>query len=146
MSTSPTAGTLSTLGLTGGPSSSTQQLPGNLNADKEMFLKLLSAQLQSQDPLDPMDNNEFVQQMTQFSMVEQLTQMNTQFASILDIQEFMQARELIGTDVTYTDDNNEAQTGAVEGVSLTDGGVSLMVNGGTVGLSQVLGFTAADKD
>jgi len=40
--------------------------------EKDEFLKLLITQLQHQDPLEPMDNAEFVSQITQFSALEQL--------------------------------------------------------------------------
>jgi len=42
-----------------------------LNADFDMFLKLLTAQMKNQDPLDPLDTNEYTQQLVQYSQVEQ---------------------------------------------------------------------------
>ncbi len=44
---------------------------------KDEFLQLLVTQLQNQDPLNPMDNTEFLSQMAQFSSLEQLIHINT---------------------------------------------------------------------
>lgn len=50
--------------------------------NKEMFLKLLVAQLQNQNPLDPSDPKEFLGQMTQFSMLEQMILMRQELAGL----------------------------------------------------------------
>ena len=44
---------------------------------KEQFLQLLVTQLQHQDPLNPMEDQEFIAQMAQFSSLEQLMNLNT---------------------------------------------------------------------
>ncbi|MBM3723891.1 MAG: hypothetical protein FJW40_00490 [Acidobacteria bacterium] len=49
---------------------------------KEMFLKLLVAQIQNQNPLTPADPIQFVSQLTQFSGVEQMLEMRKSLASI----------------------------------------------------------------
>jgi flagellar basal-body rod modification protein FlgD len=47
-----------------------------VNTDKEAFLKLLVAQVSQQDPLSPQDSDQYVQQLTQFSTLEQLMSLN----------------------------------------------------------------------
>jgi flagellar basal-body rod modification protein FlgD len=46
---------------------------------KDQFLKLLIAQMQNQDPLNPMDGMQFASQLAQFSSVEQLQELNASF-------------------------------------------------------------------
>jgi flagellar basal-body rod modification protein FlgD len=53
--------------------------------NKEMFLKLLVAQLKNQNPLDPSDPKEFLGQMTQFSMLEQMILMRQELAGVAKI-------------------------------------------------------------
>jgi flagellar basal-body rod modification protein FlgD len=51
-------------------------MDNGVNADKEAFLKLLVAQVSQQDPMSPQDSDQYVQQMTQFSSLEQLMNLN----------------------------------------------------------------------
>lgn len=70
-----------------------------LNADFDMFLKLLTTQMQNQDPLDPMDTSEYTQQLVQYSQVEQSIEQTTTLKSILaslGTQNLTQASSLLG--------------------------------------------------
>ncbi len=58
-----------------------------LNADFDFFIKMLSAQLKNQDPLDPQDPSEFTQQLVQFSSVEQQIGMNEKLEGLLKSQD-----------------------------------------------------------
>lgn len=55
-----------------------------INADFQTFLKLLTTQMQNQDPLKPLDSTEFVAQLASFSAVEQQVQSNDKLDGILD--------------------------------------------------------------
>ena len=55
-----------------------------IDADFDTFLTLLTAQLNNQDPLKPIDNTEFVAQLAQFSSVEQQVRTNDSLSSILN--------------------------------------------------------------
>ena len=70
-----------------------------LNGDFTMFLKLLTTQMQNQDPLSPMDTAQYTQQLVQYSQVEQsMAQTNTLKSSLsaLGTQNLTQASSLIG--------------------------------------------------
>lgn len=73
---------------------------------QEDFLKLLTTQLQAQDPTNPADNSEIVSQMSQLSMVESLNSINSNMSDVIDTvnsSSNISATNLIGTYV-YTDD------------------------------------------
>lgn len=69
------------------------------SSDYNMFLKLLTTQMQNQDPLKPMDSTEYTSQLAQFSQVEQTIQQTTTLNNILSqlsTQNIAQANGLIG--------------------------------------------------
>lgn len=73
-----------------------------INADFDMFLKLLTAQMQNQDPLDPMDTAQYTQQLVQYSQVEQSIEQTATLKDMLaafGTQNLMQASSLVGAQV-----------------------------------------------
>ena len=64
-------------------------------------MKVLIAQLQNQNPLEPLDNNEMASQMAQFSQLQQLELMNTNFAEVLATTRRTYANSLIGKEITF---------------------------------------------
>jgi flagellar basal-body rod modification protein FlgD len=78
-----------------------QSLAGNFNT----FLTLLTTQLQNQNPLDPLDTNQFTQQLVEFSSVEQQVNMNSNLQTLISLQqtsEATSAMQLVGSTVTLT--------------------------------------------
>lgn len=74
---------------------------------KDEFMKLLIAQLENQDPLEPTDNTEFIAQMAQFSSLEGITNLNNtvnQFATSLQSTQALQASTLVGRSVQVLSD------------------------------------------
>lgn len=69
--------------------------------DKEAFLKLLIAQLSNQDPLNPMEDREFIAQMAQFSSLEQMTNMSRTLERMADSEKFS-AVSYVGKTVAFT--------------------------------------------
>ncbi len=56
---------------------------------REAFLRLLVTELKNQNPLDPVDNREFVAQLAQFSALEQMQGVNRRLDEILGAQQAM---------------------------------------------------------
>lgn len=63
--------------------SSTSSSSSSLSASYEMFLQLLTTQLQTQNPLDPMDSTEFTQQLATYAQLEQQISTNDKLDSVL---------------------------------------------------------------
>ena len=57
----------------------------------QTFLTLLTTQLKNQNPLDPLDTNQFTQQLVQFAQVEQQLKQNEQLATLVSIEKTAQA-------------------------------------------------------
>ena len=74
-------------GVTMKDTSSAASLASNFTT----FLTLLTTQLQNQNPLEPLDTNQFTQQLVQFAGVEQQMKMNTQMASLISIEQTAQS-------------------------------------------------------
>jgi flagellar basal-body rod modification protein FlgD len=99
-STSSTANSSATGGL------ASQTIAGNFNT----FLTLLTTQLQNQDPTNPLDTNQFTQQLVQFAQVEQQLKSNTQLSTLVSLQQSAQATQtlsFVGENVTVN--SNAAQ-------------------------------------
>jgi len=83
----------------------------------EDFLKILLTQLTYQDPLKPMDNQQFMAQMAQFTSLEQTQQLNNKIATLITNQAALQSVGLIGKTVDITTSTG-AVTGTVSALSL----------------------------
>ncbi|HTH47188.1 MAG TPA: flagellar hook capping FlgD N-terminal domain-containing protein [Candidatus Limnocylindria bacterium] len=105
------------------------------------FLKLLVAQMSSQDPLNPQKDTDFIAQMAQFSTLEQSRTMGQDVAALRSQQDFSQAYSLIGQSVSLQVDKDTTAQGTVDAVTITAGKPQIVVNGTGYDLSQVLSVT-----
>jgi flagellar basal-body rod modification protein FlgD len=69
---------------------------GTLAGNFQTFLTLLTTQLQNQNPLDPLDTNQFTQQLVQFASVEQQLKTNSQLTSLVSLQQTAQSTQALG--------------------------------------------------
>ncbi|WP_324276107.1 flagellar hook assembly protein FlgD [Blastococcus brunescens] len=129
-----TPGVTGTTGTYYTPAASTVDRPDQLG--KDVFMKLLVAQMRYQDPGNPVDSSQMMSQTATFSQVEKLEQLVNQNASMLVLQESATAGALVGRTATYTDTTGASKTGLVTSVRLASkeseavaviGGVSVPV-------------------
>ena len=128
------------VGSTTDTSSTTESLYSNDSSQlgKDEFLNLLCAQLSNQDPLDPMDNTEFISQMAQFSALEQQTNLNSNFEQFMSATSLSQYSSLVGKEVTALDSSGEETLqGIVEEVTFEDGKTYATVDGEQVPVGNI---------
>ena len=80
------------------------------------YMKLLVTQLQNQNPLEPMDNNEMASQLAQFSQLQQLESMNSNFADVLTATDRNYANSLIGKEISFASENETGSRDITSGI------------------------------
>jgi flagellar basal-body rod modification protein FlgD len=91
------------------------------------FLKILVAQLGNQDPLKPMDNQEFVTQLAQFTSLQQTQEMNDKLGQLITAQASMQSVGLLGKTVDISNAAGGTSTGSVSALGFSSGEPRLTV-------------------
>ena len=119
--------------------SSTTTLASTSTTDKNMFLKLMVAQLKNQDPMNPTDSTQFLAQTAQFTSLEKLTDVADQSSQALSAQLAFGASGLVGKTVNYNDATGAEKTGAVDSVRFTSSGPIVSIGGTDVTLDSVTG-------
>lgn len=113
------------------------------------FLQLLTEQLRNQTPLEPVDNASFMQQMAQYSSMQEQRDLNKNMLSLLDYQGLLarlqglsEGSNLLGKQVTYDGPNGTGSTGTVASVYIAeDGEVRLKLESGEeIGARQITGI------
>src|ERR1700710_2267473 len=110
-----TAGVTST--TTGSTASATGLDKDTIAGNFQTFLTLLTTQLKNQNPLEPLDTNQFTQQLVQFAQVEQQLKQNDQLATLISIEKSAQsttALAFVGATVAV-----DGQTAALTGGQAT---------------------------
>lgn len=115
------------------PSDTSVTNPASMMGEND-FLKLLVAQLQYQDPMNPTDNNQFMQQQAQFATVEGINNLQKTMSQM----QAQQQVSLIGKQVSYPKSDGSAATGVVSAVNIgSDGTVTVNVDGQNVDPSTI---------
>lgn len=133
--------------------STTTTSNSNSQLGKDDFLKLLVTELKYQDPTSPVDNKEMVSQMSSFSSLEQMQNLNTSFSSLAKtinetlVPNFMlqQSSNMIGKEVSYLSPitnadgtaGTETLTGTIQSIVMKNGIPNYLINGKEVATTSI---------
>ncbi len=104
---------------------------------RDAFLKLLVAQLKNQDPLSPVDNQQFVAQLAQLQSLDELRSLGEALRLMTGLMTAGQASGLLGKKVRAETARGEVR-GVVESLRLENGRIVLSTDAGEVDLSEVV--------
>ena len=104
--------------------------------DTDFFMKLLITELQNQDPEAPMSNAELTGQLSALAQVEGMNALNMSFKDMLQLQRLVSGAELVGREVEY-DNDGVTLSGLVQEIRTRTDGITLLVDGDDVSLSQL---------
>lgn len=118
-------------------SQSTTTLTSSAGIGQEDFMRILLTQLQFQDPLKPVDNQQFIAQLAQFSALEINRQQSEKIDTLLTVQSADQAIGLLGKSIEIAGEQNAGAVGQVTAVSFATGEPRLTVRTDTTTLVDV---------
>ena len=105
------------------------------------FLKLLTTEMAAQDPMQPMDNTQFISQMANFTSLQNSQSLLSSFQGFASQQMIASAPAYIGKYVTVNDPSLGPVSGLVDSVALVSGTPSLMIGGKSYAASLVTNIT-----
>ena len=118
--------------------------------DSTDFLKLIAAQLQNQDMTNPMSSSEMMQQLSQMSSIQTMTDLQAAITNMNDIAVTNYSASLVGKEVTVAVEDSEGKiqtiTGTVTGSGLYSGETIVFVDGKAYSLSQVMAIGKIPDD
>lgn len=107
----------------------TSQTSSQNQFSSDTFYKLLSAQLQYQDPMESMDNTQMILQMSQFATIEQLNTLNDQFGVFMEMSTVQDGAALVGKEVRIGLDDDTTIVGTVDKVGFSSDGTLIQIDG-----------------
>lgn len=105
--------------------------------DTSAFIKMLVAELQNQDPMNPMSNSEMLQQVSQIRSIQSNDNLSTTLQSVLLGQNLATAGYMMGLTVNGLADSGDKVTGLVNSVSIEGGVPKLHIGEDTMSLGNV---------
>lgn len=118
--------------------------------DSTDFLKLIAAQLQNQDMTNPMSNSEMMQQLSQMSSIQTMSELKSAIENMNDIAVTNYSASLVGKEVTLAVENSkgelETKVGLITGSGLYQGETVVFVDGKAYSLSQIMAIGKIPED
>ena len=142
--------TTSPIGSTAGNTGTSVLSTSKATYGDNPFLQLLTAQLQNQTPLEPVDNESFMNQMASYTTMQEQRDLNNNLLKLLDYQGVLarvqglgQGSALLGKNVSFADEEGTQQVGKVESVYVHESGsVHLRLEGGKdIDMREVIGIS-----
>lgn len=115
----------------------------NSGINEQDFIKLFVSQLQFQDPMQPLDNSQFLTQLAQFVSIEQQSEEVSGINNLLTLDSSDQSLGLLSHTVQVQNTDGSTTTGKVTGIQYTSNGVQMTISTATsnvvtnVNLSQI---------
>jgi flagellar basal-body rod modification protein FlgD len=137
-----------------GPTTQTGQSPSDGNdalrdLDMDEFLKLMITEMQNQDPLNPLENNEILQQISQIREIGATAKLTATLDAVLLGQNLTSATSMIGKTIEALSDDAQTVRGVVDKVTVTNGEPRLHVGDKSIRLtnvSQVLAVNSSNPE
>jgi flagellar basal-body rod modification protein FlgD len=127
---------------TGLDASTTAALNSLGSVNISQFLQMMLAEMQNQDPLNPMSNTDLMNQIGDMQQISASNQLTTTLQAMQVGQALSNATALIGATVSGTDSTGAAASGVVSQVTISNGTPSLQIGTQTVPLANVTGVLA----
>ncbi len=119
------------------PASSVGSTADQSQLSSQQFLQLLVAQLQYQDPSNPVDNATLMNETATLNQIQTMQQLATASTSQMAAEEQQTATNMVGKTVTYLDSSNNTQSGYVSAATISGTSPTLTVGGQSIALSSV---------
>jgi flagellar basal-body rod modification protein FlgD len=107
------------------------------NMDLQQFITLLITEMQNQDPTNPMDNSQILQQISQIKSIASNDKLSTTLTSMQLQQKMLSANILMNQNITGLNDQGTKVEGKVDKVSIDKDSVTLHIGADTVRLKNV---------
>jgi len=107
------------------------------------FLKMLIAELQDQDPTQPVSNTEILQEVSQIDNIQTNQNLSSTLTAVALEQSMSTASNLLNMNVTAVDSSGNTVSGPVSSISIANGLATLTINGTSVPFSNITSISPA---